>query len=132
MNKYKKKKRYTLYDFNKHILSQSPPYSDDQLTTFKQDLTTWDNNLMAQFYMLLNKENRYYTLLYHVASNTEDNISNTLGDGISILLNELGYDIIAHDYVADDNHYEVWVKNSNSKTFVYLLFPFDKGVVRYG
>ena len=121
--------KFSLYQLNQSIISQLPPYTEAQKKELADKITKWDLevNPCVKYYMLLNNDRRYYTVLhYDDNSHTE---FDSLGDGVVILLQEQGYDIVSDEIL--DDHCEIWIKDKD-ETVVYLLFPYDKGVVSYG
>lgn len=81
-----------------------------------------------RYYMLLCKEKNYYTLL--LRRDIGEPEFSTFGNAVISLINELGYKIIAIE--KDKNHFEIWIKDENEEAFVFMLFPYDKGVVTFG
>ena len=119
--------KLSLYEINKNLISQLTPYTPEQITALKQAITKWDNT-NVKYYMLLNNDKHYYTILYHDETKEHNDFS-TLGDSVIDLLQEIGYDIMQEEFT--DGHCEIWVKD-NEDTLVYLLFPYDQGVIYYG
>lgn len=78
--------------------------------------------------MLLCNEKRYYTILLRRDIGEPD--FSTFGNAVVSLLNELKYQIIAID--KNKNHFEIWIKDENEEAFVFMLFPYDQGVVTFG
>lgn len=120
----------SLYEINQSIISQLPPYNADQICELMSKISNWDaeNNTRVKYYMLLNNDKHYYTI-FHYDDNFNCADFRSLGQGVLILLQEMGYSIISDEILND--HCEIWVKNSQ-ETVVYLLFPYDQGVVTYG
>lgn len=118
----------SLYELNQNIISQLPPYGAEKLEALKMNITNWDTkkNTSVKYYMLLNNEKHYYTVLHY--NSAHGDFAN-LGDSVVYLLQEIGYAIVEEDQKND--HYEIWVKKDN-ETLCYLLFPYDQGVVTYG
>ena len=75
--------------------------------------------------MLLCNESHYYTIF--AAASILENVQK-IGNIIIDLFAENDEAIIAIDKEAD--HYEIWAKNAID-TRVYMLFPYDKGVIKY-
>jgi len=76
--------------------------------------------------MLLCNELHYYTIIHHI-TDTADFAD--LGSAAITLLTEANYIIQTEEQF--DDRYEIWVKKDND-AYVFLLFPYDLGVVTYG
>lgn len=125
----KKENKMTLYEINQSIICQSPPYSDEQISVLIENLNNWDikQHTSVKYYMLLNNEKHYYTVLHYKNSDHTD--FENLGKSVVSLLKEMNYSIL--DEEENEDHYEIWVKK-DKETLCYLLFPYDQGVVIYG
>ena len=141
MGKHKRKKKrirnkqekgnlsMTLYELNQSIISQLPPYTEKQINNLIDKIDEWDRgNTRYKYYMLLNNDFHYYTLFHYDYNSTHTDFD-SLGKGVVILLQEMGYTIMSEEI--NEDHCEVWVKKDDD-TVVYLLFPYDQGVVTYG
>lgn len=132
MNKIKGKGEVSmsLYEINQSLISQLPPYDEDQKKDLMDRISKWDiqNNTHVKYYMLLNNDKHYYTVLHYSDASRTD--FPTLGEGVVTLLVEMGYNIMS-DEIREDYCCEIWVKD-DKETICYLLFPYDQGVVTYG
>ncbi len=113
----------SLYELNKTAVSQMPNYNQDKLDDLCAEINQFEHGNGGFYYMLLNNENHYYTLLHL------DKIAdfNNIGEAVIELLSGLG-PIVAHEVFED--HVEIWIK-IGKEAFVYLLFNYDRGVVTY-
>lgn len=120
----------TLYEINQQIISGFPAYNDEQINKLIDSIDTWNKTeqIHTKYYMLLNNEKHYYTVIKYEAHVLPTHFS-TLGKAVVFLLKEIGYDILEEECTGD--HYEIWVKD-DKETLCYLLFPYDQGVVTYG
>jgi hypothetical protein len=121
----------SLYDLNKNIISQLPPLEEKDIERIKNEINTFDDDNKNLHYMLLCNELHYYTILTGVHIGAAE--FSSLGSAIIGLINEMGNEIIAAD--AFEGRYEIWLRNKDSseeEPHVYLLSPYDLGVVTYG
>lgn len=120
----------SLYDLNKNIISQLPSLGEEDIKRIKNEINTFDDDNKNLHYMLLCNELHYYTILTGVHIGAAE--FSSLGSAIIGLINEMGNEIIAAD--AFEGRYEIWLRNkdnSEEEPHVYLLFPYDLGVVTY-
>lgn len=120
----------SLYDLNKNIISQLPSLGEEDIERIKNEINTFDDDNKNLHYMLLCNELHYYTILTGVHIGAAE--FSSLGSAIIGLINEMGNEIIAAD--AFEGRYEIWLRNkdnSEEEPHVYLLFPYDLGVVTY-
>lgn len=119
----------SLYEINQGIMSQLPPYNEENIKKLITKITRWDidEHVGVKYYMLLNNDKHYYTIFH--SEDSAHNDFESLGKGVVILLQEMGYSIVSEEI--DSDHCEIWVKDDH-ETLAYLLFPYDQGVVTYG
>lgn len=118
--------KVTLYDLNKIIISQMKPLNKDQLTEKIKLIDSFDKKYHNNYYMLLCNERRYYTVCSH-----ELNCIDTLGDVIFELANWIG-DIYSIDEQEKTSAIEIWIRpKEEEQVSMFLLFPYDKGVVNF-
>lgn len=113
----------SLYELNKSAVNQMPKYTEEQLNDLCAEINQFEHGHGGFYYMLLNNEQHYYTVL-HLDQIAE---FNNLGEAVIELLSDLG-PIAAHEVY--DDRIEIWVKEE-VEAFVYLLFNYDRGVVTY-
>lgn len=118
----------SLYDINKNIMSQMPDYTSEQIKELetKIDKESNDKYINNVYFMLLCNDIHYYTIFHF---NPEEAEFRSLGEGVTFLLLNAGYTISA-DEVCED-HIEIWGKKDN-EAYVFMLFPYDQGVVNFG
>ena len=115
----------SLYELNKSIMDQMPALTPEQLSKYKIEINQFIRDTQNTYYMLLCNESHYYTIF--AAASILENVQK-IGNIIIDLFAENDEAIIAIDKEAD--HYEIWAKNAID-TKVYMLFPYDKGVIKY-
>ena len=115
----------TLYEFNKQAMSKLYPLKAGKLQLALNSLAGWFSaNLYTKYYMLLCKEKSDYTVFHLNNLNYDKAISE-----IQEVLDSRG-DIVSIDYCHGESAYECWIKERDSeKAFMYMLFPYDWGVV---
>lgn len=120
----------SLYEINQSLISQLPPYDEEKVDDLIERINHWDidKNYRVTYYMMLNNDKHYYTILRYEDKITHTDFS-TLGEAVIVLLKEMGYKIMSDEII--DDHCEIWVKN-DEETIAYLIFPYDQGVVLYG
>ena len=116
----------SLYEMNKSVIAQLPAYTNDQIKTLQETLNKWDNT-NYYYYMLLCNEAKYYTVFHKTLPMIAS--FSTLGEATIKLLLEAQYTI--HEETEYPDRFEIWVKKDD-ETYVFILFPYDKGVVNYG
>ena len=116
----------SLYEMNKSVISQLPAYTRDQIATLQNKINLWENR-NNYYYMLLCNDIRYYTVFHRTFPQIA--AFSTMGEAIIQMLLEEEYTI--HEESEYDDRFEIWVKKGD-ETYVFILFPYDKGVVNYG
>ena len=117
--------KINLYDLNKQVVSQLPPFDDTRIQDAIDTTNAWGTK---KLYMLYGKEISYFTVI--MDETNEDNEFNTLGETVMALLKDITDIIYAYD-VMDENTIEVWVKYQDMTTVLYL-FNYENGLVKYG
>lgn len=120
-----------LYEFNRVNMGQLPILkTKEELNGAKNVIKTFLNNKNAKYYMLLNHDNRYFTLFNF--QNKDINAINTMADDVIECMENCDFNIIDINLDASGSALEVWVKDKNTEAvYMYLLFPYDFGVIEY-
>ncbi len=88
-----------------------------------------ETNCFKHYWMLLNNEQRYYTIFHR--HNWGDMyaiiIEETLPDVLIECLQNIGK--IKMFETIDNDHIECWVETPKDGCVVYMLFPYDEGVI---
>ena len=116
----------SLYEINQSIISQLPAYDQEKINQLEDDINTWEPG-DNQYFMLLCKDYNYYTILHWTTHDTAE--FPDLGQTVTGLIRESEWTIHSDENCGD--HYEIWVKIDDA-AYVFLLFPYDTGVVNYG
>lgn len=119
--------KMSLYDINQSIISQLPAYTEKQIMSLGADLFNFAQTFpQNKYFMFLCNDLHYYTIFTKDIENKEfDN----LGQAIITIIREMDKQIVSADNFKD--RYEIWLKDEES-TNVFILFPYDEGVVCYG
>ena len=115
--------KMTIYDMNKQLAKQMPPYDEQQIEDVKKKLREWKQD-DVNLYMLYGKEISYFTL-FQKQILAKDNFV----EAVFTCLNNLTDKIYSFEIV-DDNAIEFWVDYEDEATCMYL-FNYDAGVVIY-
>ena len=108
-------------DINKNLMSQLPDYTSEQIKELENNIDKKINNeyIDNQYFMLLCNDIHYYTV-FHLDSEKAE--FRTAGEGITYLLLEAGYTIVADEECED--HYEIWGKK-DKEAYAFMFFPYD-------
>ena len=95
---------------------------------FISDLENYFNSTNNKYYMLLSIETSYYTVF--VNNPNETNELKDLGSAILAISLAIG-PMVNHEICED--HAEIWFRDKkDNEVYVYMLFPYDIGVVPFG
>lgn len=120
----------SLYEINQNIMNSMPPVDNKKLLIIQNDINNFAKDRPGiYYYMLLNNDIHYYTVFRGMEAQNAEFTS--FGAAVIDILIESNKEIIAGD--AFEDRYELWLRDVGSKdTYVYLLFPYNEGVVTYG
>lgn len=118
----------SLFDLNAQAIANLPAMSDEALMDIKEQIDIYASTCHNAYYMLMCKEQSYYTILHYIPEIMTDFTS--LGEAVITLAKELGEikDIYPN---ADNTDFDIWVK-VNDDMWCMHLFAYDAGVVYYG
>ena len=118
----------SLYELNRSIIRQQREYNANQMQDFINDLNNYADETTNKYYMLLSVETAYYTVF--VSQPDESNDLKDLGSALLAISLAIG-PIVSHDICED--HVEIWFRNlEDNEVYIYMLFPYDGGVVPFG
>ena len=116
----------TMYDLNKQLISQLPVLGKDAIVIARKEVQQFINETKNNYYMLLAREQNYYTLF-----NIVDSIEAPLVPIVDELWGCVEYmgDIKAADI--NQGAIEFWVQPREDKTepIFMMFFPYDAGVI---
>ena len=118
----------SLYELNQDIIKSMPMADAERLAAIKDEINAFDSAHKNIHYMFLCNELHYYTIFEGIHIGASEFAS--LGSAVISLIEEMEKQIVTAD--AFEGRYEIWLKDENDEPHVYLLFPYDKGVVTYG
>ncbi len=116
-----------LYDFNKQIMKQAAPLSQQELRPIKHKLEDWFNWQLDGYAMLLCRE-RYDFTVFHLYEKLNKNPPAVATNELLEALNNRG-EIISIEKTNDDEAWEIWLR-IDEEMFVYYLFCCDDWVIQ--
>lgn len=128
----------TLYEFNQMGMMNFPKLTEEQLENCKSEFFDWyQNNKQNKYFMLLNKENSYYTIFQIQTSEMLMDVKAMMFKEMVECVKTFG-DITDIDYSTSTNKecIEVWIKptateeDENPQPIMFLMFPYDEGVIK--
>lgn len=119
----------TVYDFNKQILIQQKPLTEEELSDAKIKLETWFNWAIDGYAMLLCRE-RYDFTVFHLYENQNPYPpAVAVSELIDALKNRGQILSIEKDNETMNNAWEIWLKIED-EAFAYYLFQCDDWVIQ--
>jgi hypothetical protein len=121
-----------MYAFNRANMGKLPILTKKGLEGAKQVVVNFVNEKLAQYYMLLNHDNRYFTLFNFNSNVTNDAKVSLMGNDVVECMQNCNFGIIDISKDESGDALEVWVKDLETEVvYMYLLFPYDFGVIEY-
>ncbi len=112
----------SVYNANKEIMNNFTPITDPIIINKSViEVTNWMKN-KNQYFMLLNNENKDYTI-FNVINHDWEECKAALKDCI---LNR--GDLLEIEYIEETDAYEIWIRTSG-ENFVYYFFSYDNAVL---
>lgn len=123
----------SMYDFNRANMGKLPLLDEEGIEGAKNVVRKFLTRQAENFYyMLLNHENRYFTLFEFTHNIKSDGRINTMADDVIECMLNCGFGIIDINEDEIGMALEVWVKDIETEAVhMYLLFPYDFGVIKY-
>lgn len=122
-----------MYEFNQVNMAKLPILkSNSELRHAKQTIKNFVENKAATYFMLLNHDLRYFTLFNFKNGILTEIKENIMAKDIIECIESLNLNLI--DIFPDDsnNALEVWAKDQEEEiAHMFLLFPYDEGVLEY-
>lgn len=112
------------YEINKMMIKQLPFLTEEEKEDKIRLINNWKIEHFNYYYMLLGKENNYYTIF----ATDRVNCDLSLGEGVINCLDNVGK---IYSIEKDGNKIEIWIEYDNEPIVMYL-FPYDEGVVTIG
>ena len=115
----------TAYDLNKQLILSLGPIKDKELNKFRSDFADYVKEIEDKFFMLLCKEQSYYTIFDYTSRNENYLFADILLEVIDAVGSFYNYNIDE-----ENGGVELWIKpEDKEEVFVYYFFPYDAGVV---
>lgn len=115
----------TTYDLNKQLILSLGPIKDKELNKFRSDFAGYIREIEDKFFMLLCKEQSYYTIFNYTSRNESYYFADILLEVIEAVGSFYNYSIDE-----ENGGVELWIKpEDKEEVFVYYFFPYDAGVV---
>lgn len=116
-----------LYDVNKQILANANPLD---LNEVKVSVAHWLHEQSDEYFMLLCRERNDYTLLwmrpiFYIDQDVEGPTSRAADEILETLMNR---GCLVATEISGDEYFQLWV-NIDGEVFLYMLFPYDSGVI---
>ena len=123
----------SMYDFNRANMGKLPLLDEEGIEGAKNVVRKFLTRQTENFYyMLLNHENRYFTLFEFTHNIKSDDRINTMADDVIECMLNCGFGIIDINEDEIGMALEDWVKDIETEAVhMYLLFPYDFGVIKY-
>lgn len=115
-----------LYEINQQLINNFKPYTSEQRKDLAAGIMEFLNKTDNRTYMLLCRDINYYTMFLRQTIPTPD--YQFFWQAVLLCAQDLG-DIVNHDIFED--RIEIWVKNGDNLPYVFILFPYDRGVVTF-
>ena len=116
----------TLYDINKNIVTTQKELSNTELRKSLREIKYFFLKNSNKYFMLLCRE-RYDFTLFNIKNKEEFNLQKAVQELKECLFNR--GKIISIDLTNDMETFEIWIKLNENTSYVYYLFPYDRGVI---
>lgn len=121
-----------MYEFNRVNMGRLPLLkTKEELDGAKRVVKNFIQDSKANYYMLLNHDNRYFTL-FSFRSEKSEATNLIMAQDVIECMDNCGFGIIDINPNETGDALEVWVKDLETEAvFMYMLFPYDFGVIEY-
>ena len=122
-----------MYSFNRVNMGQLPYLeTEEEIECAKRCLKNYINHTFSTYYMLLNHDNKDFTLFHFKNGVGNDTKINTMVNDIIECMENRGFGLLEINSDETGRAQEIWVKDKKTETvYMYLLFPYDMGVIEY-
>jgi hypothetical protein len=115
----------TLYDVNKQLVSQLPDYTEEQLEEAIKTIDSYIQEFKASYYMLLNKEIGYYTILHITNCYVDEPLC--CSEALECVKDHGTIKSVAR---TENDAIEIWFKQKHTgDIYVMYFFAYDGGVI---
>lgn len=119
----------TLYDFNKQLMSQQKPLSQEELSKARVKLDTWFNWAIDGYAMLLCREKYDFTIFHLYEDQNPYPPAIAVSELLEVLQDRGQILSIEKDNETMNNAWEIWLKIED-EAFAYYLFRCDDWVIQ--
>lgn len=116
----------TKYELDKIAHKALPNMTIEEINKFSNVIEKFINEHLSKYYMLLNNDNKYYTLYTFVQE--PYNIKQMVNEIIEVIAQDLGK-IKMINTSQDGNAIEIWTIFANDECEVFYLFDYQRGVI---
>jgi hypothetical protein len=122
-----------MYEFNRMNMGKLPVLkTEEEIEGAKTVIQNYLYENDATFYMMLNYDNRDFTLFNFFGGIINNAKVRLMSDDIIECMVNRGYNIIDINKDEVGTGLEIWVKDIDTEAvFMYILFPYDEGVITY-
>lgn len=121
-----------MYSFNRVNMGQLPYLeTEEEIKGAKSIIKNYLKTNTSNYYMLLNHDNRDFTLFNFRENITDLKINTMTNDVIECMENRM-FGLLDVGLDEAGCAIEVWVKDRKTEAvYMYLLFPYENGVIEY-
>lgn len=117
------------YDINKMVVGSLPSLSDELIADKKKDLKDFITKTKNKYYMLLNNELKYYTLLHLDKNKGQENVEDIIIECLTNMGEIKMIDPVQSEPEDNINAMELWITAKDETSYVFYLFGYDEGVI---
>lgn len=122
-----------MYSFNRVNMGQLPYLeTEEELDGAKTIIKNYINKTCNEFYMMLNHDLRDFTLFNFRNGLLNNTKIQVMANDIIECMQNRGFGLLDVNLDEAETAIEIWVKNKETEAvFMFLLFPYDMGVIQY-
>ena len=113
----------SLYDLNKQVILNLPDLIPEEIMKGLDLINDFVKETNATYYMLLNHDVHYYTVF--LRNGQDDPLPQALLDCLEVF----GGPYKCIDYTVEGDAIEIWLDTELHGSLMFLLFPYDGGIV---
>lgn len=113
----------TTYELNQQAYASLPELTNSALEEARFELKQYLNNHDANYYMMLNHEDRYFTVYTY---GKDKHVPFWMADTMIDVVQSLG---TLKAIECEENMVEFWFTDDSGTCKMYAMFPYDRGVI---
>ena len=123
----------SMYEFNRANMGQLPYLeTEEEIASAKAFLKQYIKENGASFYMMLNYDNKDFTLFHFNNGIIIDAKLEVMAEDIFECMDNRGFGMLDISLDNAELAIEIWVKDrATDAVYLYMLFPYDMGVIEY-